>query len=360
MLTVTALDLEKWAETIQAKAEFPWLLRRLVWATSSEIRLLDFRGGHHVYLRGFDGLVDCGRGNHIVASGLSAWELTTEKDVTTKANTDYNKRTLDSGGLDKMTTTFIFATPSKWPGGREWEKEKKAAQQWGDVRVVMSVDLEMWMDEVPWIATEFARLCLGKEIAGLRTVETIWNAYCNVPTHSGDHLGPEFVVGGRKRVQDELLNWMASDIVGGDRRIIRISACSGREALDFLAAGIQSGSETGYAKLASRVVVVDDVASAQSLRGVSADHTVIGTGDVIPHIIEISRKTNCKVIIIHAGSNQTPSPLPWIERIDLEPIAKSEMIRNVIGLGYSPEEAAQLCEEHSFDYERIRRFIFLC
>jgi hypothetical protein len=360
VLTVTALDLEKWAETIPAKAEFPWLLRRLVWATCSEIWKLDFRGGHHVYLRGFDGLVDCGRGNHIVPAGVSGWELTTDKNVTKKANEDYNKRTLNPRGLDKRKSSFIFATPCSWPAGRDWEQEKKATKQWGDVRVVLSDDLEMWMDEVPWIATEFARLCLGKEIAGLRTIEMIWNAYSNVPTPSGDHLGPEFVVGGRKHIQDQLLNWMASEILGGDKRIIRISASSGREALDFLAAGIQSAAETVYAKLASRVFVLDDVASAQSLRGVSANHTIIGTGDVIPHIIELSRKTNCKVIIFHARSKPAPSPLPWIDGIELEPLAKSEMIRAVIDLGYPPEQAGQLCEEHSFDYERIRRFVFLC
>ena len=176
---------------------------------------------------------------------------------------------------------------------------------------------------------------------------------------SGDHLGPEFVVGGRKRVQDELLNWMASDLVGGDRRIIRISACSGREALDFLAAGIQSGSETGYAKLASRAVVVDDVASAQSLRGVSADQR--SEREMLFRTLSksLGRRT-ARLLLSMLAVIGLRSPLPWIERIDLQPIAKSEMIRNVIGLGYSPEEAAQLCEEHSFDYERIRRFIFLC
>ena len=360
VLTVTALDLETWAETMQAKAEFPWLLRRLVWATCSEIQQVDFRGGHHVYMRGFDGLVDCGRGNHIVSAGVSGWELTTEKNVTKKANADYNKRTLNSGGLDKAKTSFIFATPCSWPRGRDWEREKRAAKQWGDVRAVSSDDLEMWMDEVPWIATEFAHFSLGKDIAGLRTPEMIWNVYSNVPTPSGNRLGPEFVVGGRNPILSQLLNWMASEIVGGGKRILRISASSGREALDFLAAGIRSATEPGYAKLASRVVVIDNEVSARALRGVSADHTIIGSGDVIPHMIELARKTSCKVIIFHARSNPVASPLPGIDAIDLEPIAKSEMIRAVIGLGYPPEQAGQLCEEHSFDYERIRRFVFLC
>ena len=95
-----------------------------------------FPGGHHVYLGGFDGVVDCGHGNHIVPPGVSGWEFTTEKNVIGKANDDFEKRTRDSKGFDRNKTTFIFATPCRWPKGREWEREKKATKQWRDVRVV--------------------------------------------------------------------------------------------------------------------------------------------------------------------------------------------------------------------------------
>lgn len=359
MLTITALDLENWAESVSAKAELPWLLRRLVWATCSEIGKLEFPGGHHIYLGGFDGVVDCGRGNHIVPPGLSGWELTTEKHVTAKANEVFGKRTHDSGGFDKNITTFMFATPCRWPAGREWEKEKKAARQWGDVRVVLSDDLETWMDEVPWIATEFARLCLGKTVAGLRSIGMIWSVYSNVPTRNGAPLGPEFVVGSRKSVLGQLMNWLGNEITGSENRLIRIAASSDREALDFVAAGIRSATEVEYDKLASRVVIVDDEASALSLRGISTHHTLVGTGKVIPYMISLSRKTNCKVIIYHPRSSVTPGPLPGIPDIDLEPIAKNDMIRAVSAIGYPPEEAARLCEENLFDYERIRRCVFL-
>jgi hypothetical protein len=360
VLTVTALDLENWAATMQAKAEFPRLLGRLVWATCSEIRQLDFRGDHHVYLRGFDGLVDCGRGNHIVSIGMSGWELTTEKNVTKKANADYEKRTLNSGGLDKAKTTFMYATPCSWPQAREWEQEKRATGPWAGVQAISSDDLEIWMDKVPWITTDFAHFCLGKNVTGLKTPEMIWKVYSNVPTSNDDPLGPDFVIGGRRAILRQVLNWMATEISVSRKRIIRISASSTREVLDFLAAGIRSAAGPEYVKLASRVVIVDNEVAALSLRGVTADHTIIGTGDVIPHMIELSRKTNCKVIIFHAHANSTATPLPGIDAIELEPIAKGEMIRGVIALGYSPEKAGALCEEYSFDYERIRRSVFLC
>jgi hypothetical protein len=357
VLTVTALDLEKWAETVSAKAELPWLLRRLVWASCSEIGKLEFPGGHHVYLGGFDGVVDCGRGNHIVPPGVSGWELTTEKNVTGKANADFEKRTDDSKGFDRNKTTFIFATPCRWPTGREWEKEKKAARQWRDVRVVLSDDLETWMDEVPWLATEFARLCLGKNVAGLRSIEIVWSIYSNVPTPNGTPLGPDLIVGNRKSILGQLTNWIGNEIMGSER-LLRIAASSEREALDFVAAGIRSATE--YDKLASRVVIVDDEASARSLRGISAHHTLLGTGSVVPYVVALSQKTNCKVIIYYSRGNSVGNPLPWIPKIDLEPLAKNDMVRAVTAFGYPAEEAARLCEENLFDYERIRKCVFLC
>ena len=131
MLTVTSDELQKWADKYSAKAEFPQLIRRLIWATCSEIRKLDFSGDEDIYLSGFDGIVDCGQGNHIVPNGLSVWELSTEKDVTSKANDDYDKRTQDPGLIDSSKASFIFATPRRWSKGKDWETEKTGNNEWG-------------------------------------------------------------------------------------------------------------------------------------------------------------------------------------------------------------------------------------
>jgi hypothetical protein len=173
-------------------------------------------------------------------------------------------------------------------------------------------------------------------------------------------LGPEFVVGNRNAILHQLIHWMGTEVIDNNHRLIRIEASSRREVLDFVAAGIRSASEVECAKLASKVVIVDDEASAVTLRGISPYHTLLGTGKVIPHIIALSRKTNCKVIIYHQRSDAVTSPLPWIHKIDLKPIPKSDMIGAVTAFGYAPEEAARICEENVFDYERIRNSVFLC
>ena len=70
------------------------------------------------------------------------------------------------------------------------------------------------MDEVPWVAMEFARLCLGKNVAGLRSIEMVWSMYSNVPTPNGTPLGPDFIVGNRKSILDQLTNWIGNEILG--------------------------------------------------------------------------------------------------------------------------------------------------
>src|SRR3989442_10075065 len=201
MLTVTPDELQKWADTYSAKAQFPHLIRRLIWATCGEIRKLEFQGDEDVYLSGFDGIVDCGQGNHIVPNGLSVWELSTDKEVVSKANHDYEKRTQNPGLVDRSKSSFIFATPRRWPKGKDWEAEKTGTQSWGGVRALWSGPIATWMDEVPWVATSFARLCLEKEVAGFRTIEMIWETYTNVPAGS---LQANFVIGGRHRTRDQL------------------------------------------------------------------------------------------------------------------------------------------------------------
>jgi hypothetical protein len=357
MLTVTSDELQKWADKYSAKAEFPHLIRRLIWATCSEIRKLDFQGDEDIYLSGFDGISDCGQGNHIVPNGLSVWELSTEKDVTSKANDDYDKRTHDPGLIDRSKASFIFATPRRWPKGKDWEVERTVKNDWVEVRALWSGQLAMWMDQVPWVATSFARQCLGKEVTGFRTMEMIWAVYTNVPTRG---LEPDFVIGGRDHIRDQLLNWILSDVLSDDERIIRVSGSSEREIFDFVAAGSRILGDSEYTKFVSRVFAVDDIASAQCLRGVTADHTILVTGDVIPYVISLSRRTNCKVVIVHALRNATATPLPHLNAIKLGSIGRTEIIRNMIGFGYSPPEAGRICEQYSFEYEPIRKAIFLC
>ena len=91
---VTAKSITKWAEinSRQAQETLPLLIKRLVFASvhPSSIR---FPSGDSILEVGWDGILKTDFGNLYVPIGESAWELSTQKAVGAKANSDYSKRT---------------------------------------------------------------------------------------------------------------------------------------------------------------------------------------------------------------------------------------------------------------------------
>ena len=96
---IRAVDLDHWAERRSCQGEFPELIRRLILATTGDIRRLEFPAHEGVQQEGWDGIVDVGQGNPFVESGLSGWEVSAATDVKRKADRDYDKRVRDPLGI---------------------------------------------------------------------------------------------------------------------------------------------------------------------------------------------------------------------------------------------------------------------
>lgn len=108
-------------------------------------------------LSGWDGLLEVERGNPWVPSGVSGWEFSCGKEITSKANDDYEKRTADSLSLNKDTATFVFVTSRRWTGKKQWERNRREEGKWRDVRAYDADDLVMWLERAPEVAQWFAR-----------------------------------------------------------------------------------------------------------------------------------------------------------------------------------------------------------
>lgn len=113
--------------------------------------------GSSVRLPGWDGLLEVERGNAWAPSGVSGWEFSCDKKITTKANNDYEKRTADPLGLERTTSTFVFVTSRRWNGKERWERERGEEGKWRDVRAYDADDLVMWLEQAPEVAQWFAR-----------------------------------------------------------------------------------------------------------------------------------------------------------------------------------------------------------
>lgn len=117
------------------------LIRRLILATIPTASLLDIPSGSAVWMSGWDGLLSTHQGNAWVPVGDSAWEFGCGQGPGSKANDDYAKRTKNQKGVDIASTTFIFVTPRKWEGKREWANKRRQEGKWFDVRALGSVDI---------------------------------------------------------------------------------------------------------------------------------------------------------------------------------------------------------------------------
>lgn len=109
-------DIIKWADRIDARSEFPRLVRGLIRANNDQVIVLQMRAAEGVDAPGYDGISDALRASPFVPAGPTVWELGVGGDPADKAQRDYRERTNDPLGVAIADTTFVFVTPREWRG----------------------------------------------------------------------------------------------------------------------------------------------------------------------------------------------------------------------------------------------------
>ena len=175
---IKALDLDRWADTNEAKSMLPEVVRRLVHGTTipAEIEHIDFPGGEEIHRPGYDGVTKLRKGNAKVPEGICYWELGTNLQVKSKLDDDYGKRIGDRGAGDFSAVTYIAVTPRDYQGKSDWVADKLLKNEWKDVRVYDSSDLEQWLEMAPgvalWLARSFSRTSRKAWLTWTRTGKT--------------------------------------------------------------------------------------------------------------------------------------------------------------------------------------------
>lgn len=109
----------------------PELIKRLILSSSPSVSSIRMPGLEDILAPGFDGIVNCKEATTYVADGISVWECGTNVDSLKKINEDYEKRTRNSLGINKASTTFYFVVPKIWAYNNQgmpiskWESEHK-------------------------------------------------------------------------------------------------------------------------------------------------------------------------------------------------------------------------------------------
>ena len=245
-----ATDLELWADYLDARAQLPRLVRRLIHTTVDALDSIKFPAGEGVQRPGWDGIVHTATGNAFVPSGISAWELGTDRDPGRKAEEDFQKRSKNPLGLDPRQTCFVFVTPRKWTKKHEWREKKLQLGKWKDIRVYDSANLEEWLETAPAADVWAARL-LGIRPEGVDDIEEHW---ANLHALTQPPLTPEIFLASRDEESKLLESWLKK----ADPPTLTFQADSAVDVIDFTSAYIASLDDSLRNALGTRIVLVSE------------------------------------------------------------------------------------------------------
>lgn len=143
---ISATELNQWADRSDSKTTFPELLRRLL-AQTPGITGIDMRAHEGTAAPGWDGRATS-TGSPYLPAGELRFELGTNKQVKSKADSDLTKRVGELGD-EARQYVYVFATPRSWPNGQQWADERRKEQKFADVKVVDAHTLEGWLQATP-------------------------------------------------------------------------------------------------------------------------------------------------------------------------------------------------------------------
>lgn len=339
-LEIVANEVENWASSIGARPRLSVFLRTLVNSTGIGLTQVDFPGNDDAERPGWDGFVIATEGTPWIPKGQSGWEFGCNEDPKTKADKDYKKSTKGVDKSDRNNTTFIFVTPRRWPGKKKWVTDRKAEDQWKDVRAYDSSDLEQWLEQSvagqTWFSNETQRASYGT-----RSLDKCWNDWAEAAHPPlARALFKTAVEGAKKTVISRLAKPPEEPIV--------IAADSTEEAVSFLA---ELFSETGedLATFRDQVVVFDEPGTLPKLAAGSSNFIAVATTRLVEReLAPLCHSIHTIVVYPRNATNAEPHIL-------LEPLNYETFRSALEGMGYSRDEIDRLDHESGRSLTVLRR-----
>lgn len=294
-------DIMKWADRVDARSEFPRLIRGLIKANNDQVIALQMRAAEGSGVPGYDGISDALRATPFVPEGPTVWELGVGEAPGDKAQRDYRSRTDDPLGVAMNDTTFVFVTAREWREKDAWAQRKREEGTWADVRAFDVDDIEQALELAPAVHHRFSELA-GKPSHGAISIDRWWAKFRRL---SSPILDPWMVLAGRADGAAELLR-----IFDTDPCQTSVSAVSADEVIAFVAATILSADPDAREDLLSRALIVKD------------GHTLAALDDYegllihIPYVDDLRREARLVAnhhVVIRADDG-------WDPTIDLPPI----------------------------------------
>lgn len=205
---VTAADLDDWSRRLDARANLPTLVRRLILASVNPEQIV-IPAAEAIGQPGLDGIVVAHTSTSpYVPAGGSAWEFGTGADAAKKASSDYLKRTRQLSDAERASTTIVVVTSRAWDAGARdaWVQRRATRDGWAGVVALTAEDLATWLPTCPGVL-RWLEGHLGRNPEGSTSLRDWWHEWANqtIPP-----IPPAVLVAGRAQQFDDLISQLSS------------------------------------------------------------------------------------------------------------------------------------------------------
>ncbi len=249
MQLMTSALLQSFIENNKMKSEglLPELIKRLILSSCPTVTGIRMPGNDDVWAPGFDGIVDCQKGNAFVAEGRSVWECGTNADSLSKLNNDFAKRNDNSLGVDKATTTFYLVIPKMWAYNNQgtpitkWENDHKDA--WKAIHVYDVSVLRDWLNSEPAVCAWLFEQYGDNKHSSFSSVAGAWGAFSN---HTNPPLTFSMFLEGRESEAEAFRSKCG-------QKLCRVRAATFMDAYGFCLAALAQNDA-----LSNQIIVVNN------------------------------------------------------------------------------------------------------
>ena len=339
-LAIKAMQIEAWADRIDARHELAALLRRLVYSTGEGLTQLDFPAFENAERHGWDGFVQAEAATPWIPLGQSGWEFGTNQHPAQKAEHDYKARTGGLPAAERADLTFVFVTPRRWPGKAAWAAGKAAEKKWKGVRVYDASDLEQWIEtSIP--AQAFFAEHVPQQDPDLFDLEAAWRRWANA---AEPPLSRSLFKSVASTAASRLSGWLGRP----PERPFTVVADSAAEGLAVLACAFGAGAlEDGRAR-EHAVVVRSPAALAKLMAATSGFIAIIDSAAVEAEASDVFRRHHTIVVTHHNGVEESAE-----FAMDL---VDDETFRAGLGeMGFGPVDIERLDRESGRSLTVLRR-----
>lgn len=327
-MRITASHIVEWANTKakEAQTDLPRLIRRLCFDAAAT-RQLSFPAGDSTYVPGWDGVLFREQADAWAPLGQSYWEIGCDQNSTTKANSEYEKRLIQTDLDDRASATFVFVTPRRWTTKTRWIAAQRAKGDWAEVRAYDADDLEQWLEQSPTVALQFKEE-LGLSGEGVESLSRYWQLWSR---QCSPAITPDALFIDRTEVRDTLIKKIGEELVQQcSTSPLTVRADSVEEAAAFVVATLMHSDE-----LADQALIVTDpdgwrfVERNQQLKIVIAARTEVASTPTL--------RAGLLVIVPHAAGDVTAKPQG--DEVLLERPNIYEFEKALIAIGMEESEA---------------------